>query len=38
VTITVPGRRSAREGELLVKAERGVIDGRDYDLNPDRES
>ena len=37
-TITVHGHRSAREGALLVKAERVVIAGRDYDLYPDRES
>lgn len=37
-TITVHGHRSAKEGERLVKAERVVIDGRDYDLYPDRQS
>ncbi|WP_150910364.1 DUF6152 family protein [Marinobacter halotolerans] len=36
--ITVHGHRSAREGERLVKAERVVIDGKNYDLYPDRES
>lgn len=36
--ITVHGHRSAREGERLVKAERAVIDGKDYDLYPGRES
>jgi hypothetical protein len=36
--ITVHGHRSARESERLIKAERVVIDGRDYDLYPDRES
>lgn len=36
--ITVHGHRSAREGERLVKAERLVINGRDYDLYPDRDS
>ncbi|MDX1559476.1 MAG: DUF6152 family protein [Marinobacter sp.] len=36
--ITVHGHRSAREGERLVKAERVVIDGKDYDLYPDRKS
>lgn len=36
--ITVHGHRSAREGERLVKAERVVIDGKDYDLYPGRES
>jgi hypothetical protein len=37
-TITVHGHRSAREGERVVKAERVVIDGRDYDLYPNRDS
>jgi hypothetical protein len=36
--ITVHGHRSAREGERLIKAERVVIDGRDYNLYPDRKS
>jgi len=36
--ITVHGHRSARDGERLVKAERVVIDGRNYNLYPDRES
>jgi hypothetical protein len=36
--ITVHGHRSAREGERLVKAERVVIDGQDYDLYPGRKS
>ncbi len=36
--ITVHGHRSAREGERLVKAERVVIDGQDYNLYPDRAS
>ena len=36
--ITVHGHRSAREGERLVKAERLVIDGKDYNLYPDRKS
>ncbi|WP_111495640.1 DUF6152 family protein [Marinobacter bohaiensis] len=36
--ITVHGHRSAREGERLVKAERVVIDGKDYNLYPDRAS
>ena len=36
--ITVHGHRSARAGERLVKAERVMVDGRDYDLYPDRES
>lgn len=37
-TLTVHGHRSARAGERLVKAERVVIDGRSYDLYPNRES
>ena len=36
--ITVHGHRSARKGERLVKAERVFIDGRDYNLYPDRKS
>ncbi len=36
--ITVHGHRSAKESEKLVKAERVVIDGKSYDLYPDRES
>jgi hypothetical protein len=36
--ITVHGHRSARQQERLVKAERLVIDGRDYNLYPDRRS
>jgi hypothetical protein len=36
--MTVHGHRSARRGERLVKAERIVIDGRNYNLYPDRES
>lgn len=36
--MTVHGHRSAREGERLVKAERVVIEGKDYDLYPDRKS
>lgn len=36
--ITVHGHRSAKEGERLVKAERVVIDGTDYNLYPDRAS
>lgn len=36
--ITVHGHRSAREGERLVKAERVVIDGEDYNLYPGRAS
>ena len=37
-TVTVHGHRSAKEGERLVKAERLVIDGNDYNLYPDRQS
>lgn len=36
--ITVHGHRSAKEGERLVKAERIVIDGKSYELYPDRDS
>ena len=36
--ITVHGHRSAKESELLVKAERVIIDGKSYNLYPDRES
>lgn len=36
--ITVHGHRSADEGQRLVKAERVIIDGKDYNLYPDRES
>ncbi len=36
--ITVHGHRSAEEGERLVKAERVVIDGKNYELYPDRDS
>ncbi|OJS99537.1 DUF6152 family protein [Marinobacter nauticus] len=36
--ITVHGHRSAREGERLVKAERVVIDGQDFNLYPGRAS
>jgi hypothetical protein len=37
-TITIHGHRSAKPEEKLVKAERVVIEGRDYDLYPDRDS
>ena len=37
-TMTVHGHRSSKQGERLVKAERLVIDGRDYDLYPGRTS
>ncbi len=36
--ITVHGHRSAREGERLMKAERVVVNGEDYDLYPGRDS
>jgi hypothetical protein len=36
--ITVHGHRSAKQGERLVKAERIVIDGKSYNLYPDRKS
>ena len=36
--MTVHGHRSAKADELLVKAERVVIDGKDYNLYPDRTS
>ncbi|MCL7943693.1 DUF6152 family protein [Marinobacter sp. ATCH36] len=36
--ITVHGHRSAKEGERLIKAERVVIDGKSYNLYPDRDS
>lgn len=38
ITITVHGHRSADAEQRLVKAERVVIDGKDYNLYPDRES
>ncbi len=37
-TITIHGHRSAKQDERLVKAERVIIDGKDYNLYPDRES
>ena len=37
-TVTVHGHRSAKKGERLVKAERLIIDGSDYNLYPDRQS
>ena len=37
-SITVHGHRSAKPSELLVKAERVIIDGKSYNLYPDRES
>ena len=36
--ITVHGHRSAKKTEYLVKAERVIIDGKNYNLYPDRES
>jgi hypothetical protein len=36
--ITVHGHRSAKESERIVKAERVIIDGKSYNLYPDRES
>lgn len=36
--VTVHGHRSAKESERLMKAERLVIDGKSYNLYPDRES
>ena len=36
--MTVHGHRSAKDGERLVKAERIVIDGTNYDLYPGRDS
>lgn len=36
--ITAHGHRSAREGERVMKAERVVIDGQNYNLYPDRAS
>jgi hypothetical protein len=37
-TITAHGHRSAKAGQRLMKAERVVIDGKSYNLYPDRES
>ena len=36
--ITALGHRSAKKGQRLMKAERVVINGRSYNLYPDRES
>lgn len=36
--ITIHGHRSATEGELVIKAERVIIDGKSYDLYPERDS
>ena len=37
-TVSIHGHRSAKPGENLIKAERVVIDGQDYNLYPDRAS
>lgn len=37
-TLTVHGHRSAKKGELLMKAERIIIAGKSYNLYPDRPS
>jgi hypothetical protein len=37
-TMTAHGHRSAKKDALLMKAERVVIDGKDYNLYPDRPS
>lgn len=36
--ITAHGHRSAKKGERLMKAERVVINGKSYNLYPDRQS
>lgn len=36
--VTIHGHRSARPDELVIKAERVIIDGKSYNLYPDRES
>ena len=36
--ITVHGHRSSQPADRLLKAERVIIDGRDYNLYPDRRS
>ena len=36
--VTVHGHRSVKQSERLVKAERVVIDGKSYNLYPDRKS
>jgi hypothetical protein len=36
--ITAHGHRSAKKGERLMKAERMVINGKSYNLYPDRQS
>ncbi len=35
-TITATGHRSEQSGERIMKAERVIIDGQNYDLYPDR--
>jgi hypothetical protein len=37
-TITAHGHRSKKESEKLMKAERVIIDGKSYNLYPDRKS
>lgn len=37
-TVTFHGHRSSTLGDLVLKAERVVIDGQSYNLYPDRES
>lgn len=36
--LLIHGHRSAEPGELVMKAERIIIDGKDHNLYPDRES
>ena len=36
--VTAHGHRSAKKGERLMKAERLVINGKNYNLYPDRQS
>lgn len=38
VSLVVHGHRSAKQGERLMKAERLVINGKSYNLYPDRPS
>ena len=37
VRLTVHGHRSATPGQNVIKAERVMIDGRTFDLYPDRD-
>lgn len=37
ITMTIRGHRAADESKKLIKAERVVIDGKSYDLYPDRD-